>query len=280
MFSQESRGSQCSVNALCALIFAKFSHLQTKQNLDQVLLHGDRLYNELLFDLKAKGMFRSKLLTFEELQNKVNMFDREISIDKYDDISGVCTQQLASLGLPSLHQALHTAFQTSSHILFMIGSICSAIFRMNNEYYFFDSHSHGSDGMACPDGQSELVSFQSLDDLVAFMYALYDSMFIDISAQFDMLPISLRISSGGHLQHIHGAIGNKAGPYNFKTYSMKTVTNYSKKKASCDNNYRQELRKTSKQLSNDESNSTLIGRYFEDQRLKHDCKQKGKKTSN
>ena len=50
MFSQESRGSQCSVNALCALIFAKFSHLQTKQNLDQVLLHGDRLYNELLVD--------------------------------------------------------------------------------------------------------------------------------------------------------------------------------------------------------------------------------------
>ena len=185
MFSQESRGSQWSINALCALIFAKFSHLQTQENLDHVLLHGDRLYNELLFDLKAKRMFRSKLLTFEELPNKVNLFEREISIDKYDIISGVCTQQLASLELPSLHQALHTAFQTSSHMLFMTGSICSALFKMNNEYYFFDSHSHGSDGMACPDGQSALVSFQSLDDLVASMYAVYDSMFIDISAQFE-----------------------------------------------------------------------------------------------
>ena len=40
-------------------------------------------------DLKEKGMFRSELLTFEELPNKVNLFDREISIDKYDIISGV-----------------------------------------------------------------------------------------------------------------------------------------------------------------------------------------------
>ena len=54
MFSQELHGSQCSVNALCALIFAKFLHLQTKQNLDQVLLHVDRLYNELLFRFKRK----------------------------------------------------------------------------------------------------------------------------------------------------------------------------------------------------------------------------------
>lgn len=183
-------------------------------------------------------MFRSKLLTLEELPDKVNLFIREISIDKYEIISGVFTQQLSSLELPSLHQVLHTAFQTSSHILFMIGSVCSAIFKMNDEYYFFDSHSHGSDGMSCPDGQSELVAFQSLDDLVAFMYAVYDSMFIDISAQFDMLPISLRISSAGHIQHIHGAVENKVGPNNFQTYPLKTVTNYNKKKASYDNNFR------------------------------------------
>ena len=113
---------------------------------------------------------------------------------------------------------------------------------MNNEYYFFYSHSPGSEGMACPDRQSDLVSRQFLDDLVAFMYAVYDSMFIDISAQFDILPISLRISSAGHIQHIHCAIGNKAGPDNFQTYAMKTVTNYSKRKTSCDNNYRTKLR--------------------------------------
>ena len=51
MFSQVSGGSHCTVNALCEIIFAKFSHLQTKQNLDQVLLHGDKLYNKLCLSL-------------------------------------------------------------------------------------------------------------------------------------------------------------------------------------------------------------------------------------
>ena len=132
-----SRGSQCTVNALCALIFTKFSRLQTKQNLDQVLLHGDKLYNKLLFGLKTKGVFKSKLLTFEELPNMVTLFDKKISVDKHDIISGVCTQQFGTLGLPSLHQALHTAFQRSSRILFMIGSVCSPIFEMNDQYYIF-----------------------------------------------------------------------------------------------------------------------------------------------
>ena len=40
-----------------------------------------------------------------------------------------------------------------------------------------------------------LVSFHCLEDLVAFMYAVHDSMVIDISAQVDMLPISVRIST-------------------------------------------------------------------------------------
>ena len=34
MFSDQSRGSQCSINALCSLIFAKFSHLGTRNCFD------------------------------------------------------------------------------------------------------------------------------------------------------------------------------------------------------------------------------------------------------
>ena len=67
----------------------------------------------------------------------------------------------------------------------------------------------------------------------------------------------------------HGALENRLGPHNPQTYQWKAVTDYSKKKASYDN-LKIEL--------NEESNSTLIGRYFEDQRLKHDCKQKDKNS--
>ena len=60
---------------------------------------------------------------------------------------------------------------------------------------FFYSHSHGPDGLSCAEGQSVLVSFPCLDDLVSFMYAVYDSMLVDVSEQFDMLPIELKLRS-------------------------------------------------------------------------------------
>ena len=49
MFSDQSRGSQCSVNALCLLIFAKFSHLETRYCVNKVLLAGDILYNSYIW---------------------------------------------------------------------------------------------------------------------------------------------------------------------------------------------------------------------------------------
>ena len=47
--------------------------------------------------------------------------------------------------------------------------------------------------MSCPDGQSVLVLFSCLEDLVSFMYAVYDSMLIDVSEQFYMLPVALKL---------------------------------------------------------------------------------------
>ena len=59
MFSDQSRGSQCSINALCSLIFAKFSRSGTRHCLDQVLLEGDILYNKVIAGLKAQGLFKA-----------------------------------------------------------------------------------------------------------------------------------------------------------------------------------------------------------------------------
>ena len=58
--------------------------------------------------------------------------------------------------------------------------------------YFFDSHSHGEDGLSSYDGTSILMMFSSLEDLIAYLYAFYESMRIDMTMQFDLLPISIR----------------------------------------------------------------------------------------
>ena len=76
--------------------------------------------------------------------------------------------------------------------LITIGVICSAVFRKNDLYLFFGSHSHGQNGLSSVDGASIIISVSSLDDLVTCLYAFYDSMKIDMSLQFDFLPINVR----------------------------------------------------------------------------------------
>ena len=64
--------------------------------------------------------------------------------------------------------------------------------KKNNLYVFFDSHSHGENGLASSDGTSILMLFSCLEDLIAYLYAFYESMRIDLTVQFDVLPISIR----------------------------------------------------------------------------------------
>ena len=58
--------------------------------------------------------------------------------------------------------------------------------------HFFDSHCHGHNGLSATDGASTLITFSSLDDLITYMYAFYDSMKLDTNLQFDFLPINVR----------------------------------------------------------------------------------------
>ena len=75
--------------------------------------------------------------------------------------------------------------------LLLIGAICSAVFKKKGSYAFFDSHCHGHNGLSATDGASCLITFSSLDDLVTYMYAFYDSMKLDTSMQYDFLPINV-----------------------------------------------------------------------------------------
>ena len=212
MFSVHSRGNQCTANALCSLIYTKFAQLTSKQNLNSVLIDGDLLYRNIVLGLKSRGVFKSILLNFDEIPNGVTILNRNVSIEKFDVISGVCIQQNTTSGLPSLHQSLDAAFQISSYLLVMIGSVCSAVFKKKDMYHLFGSHSHGSDGMSSVDGQSIFVSFQCVDDLVTFTYGMYESMLIDIEAQFDMLPLRFTINHASLIDDSRSKIHDRGQP--------------------------------------------------------------------
>ena len=57
MFRYQSRDSQCTINALCSLIFARFLHKETRRCLGKELFEGDILYNKDIADLKSQGLY-------------------------------------------------------------------------------------------------------------------------------------------------------------------------------------------------------------------------------
>ena len=133
----------------------------------------------------------NQLLSLEEIPDEFEVKIGKFTVEKLPIVCGplVDTQDL---GLPTLHDALQSAFLSISSGLVTIGAICSAVFKKNELYIFFDSHCHGENGLSSSDGASCLMTFSSLDDLITYMYAFYDSLKLDTGLQFDFLPINLK----------------------------------------------------------------------------------------
>ena len=94
-------------------------------------------------------------------------------------------------GLPTLHNVFNSILTRESSDLLTIGAICSVIFKKNGLYIFLflilmdkmDTH------------QEMVLHFDMfLDDLVICLYNFYDNIKIDMSLQFDVLQINVRMS--------------------------------------------------------------------------------------
>ena len=191
-FSDQSRGFQCTCNALCMISYnAVCTGIENSTDLDKILYDGDSLYQNVTNELKEQERFIHPLLSLDELPHDFEIEIGQFAVEKDSVVSGFLVDTQENSGLPSLHNALQSALSNTKSCLLTIGAVCSAVFKSNELYMFFDSHSHGKDGLSSIDGRSVLISFLSLDDLVGYMYAFYDSMKIDMSLQFDLLAVSI-----------------------------------------------------------------------------------------
>ena len=172
------------------LSYSLFHDVNDSSILDKVLCEGDALYQTVISKLKSDGKFVHQLLSLEEIPDEFEVEIGKFTLEKFQIQSGplVDTQDL---GLPTLHEVLQSAFLFVSSGLLTIGAICSAVFKKNGLYIFFDSHSHGENGLSSSDGASSLITFSNLNDLITYMYAFYDSLKLDTSLQYDFLPINV-----------------------------------------------------------------------------------------
>ena len=191
-FSELSRGFQCTCNALCMLTYSSCHEIDNSLVLDEILYDGDTLYKCTINNLKTQAKFVHSLLSLEEIPDITEIEKGQFIVEKQPIVSGILVNDYEEQGLPTLHCALQSALTRAPSILLVIGAICSAVSKINDLYVFFDSHSHGKNGLSSSDGSSILMYFSCLEDLISYLYALYDSVAIDMSLQFDLMPVTVK----------------------------------------------------------------------------------------
>ena len=77
-FSEQSRGYQCTCNALCMVSYSLCHDVDNSLILDEVLCEGDALYQTVISRLKSNGKFIHHLLSLEEIPE-----DFEVKIGKF-----------------------------------------------------------------------------------------------------------------------------------------------------------------------------------------------------
>ena len=161
-FSDQTRGFQCTCNALCMLSHNTYcTEINSCSSLDKILYEGDILYQEVTNTcrLKAQLKFIHPLLSLDELPTDFEITTGKFDAEKDPIVSGFLVDTQESFGLPTLHNALQASLSDMKSCLLTIGGVCSAVFKRNDLYMVFDSHSHGENGLSSVDGISILISF-------------------------------------------------------------------------------------------------------------------------
>ena len=136
--------------------YTSYCDIDSGSVLDEILHHGDILYQNTINVLKREGKFINALLSLDEIpevfevENVQYQVEKQpivggvlVKINKYEVVSGTTTSIVDNLVLPTLHEALQLALSQSSSVLITTGAICSAVHITDDLYMFFDSHSRG-----------------------------------------------------------------------------------------------------------------------------------------
>ena len=121
-------------------------------------------------------------LNFDDIPEDIQVKKQSYKLVKHEVIVGCVLGVTSTLQMTTLHQSLTDGFQKSSSLLIIIGAVVSCVEHRMGKFYFFNSHSHDDFGLVnlAIDGVSILIGYRNIDDLISYLYAFYQSMFIDL----------------------------------------------------------------------------------------------------
>ena len=190
-FSSETRDRQCTCNSLVFILKTKFTEILnfSPEWISNILVEGDQLYSQVIYELKCAGSFHSYLLQLEELPNVVSLQSGQFNITKEIIVLGTLKLEHSSPFVKDLESAMKVVLETFEMALIMIGGRCFAVMRYGKSFLFFDPHSHknATEGI----GKAILAFFKCVNDLISYMLSFFLSLGMPCSSMFEIQPLTV-----------------------------------------------------------------------------------------
>ena len=175
-------GFQCTAIALAVTFLISCSYVPNPtvwdaNVVDTVLSVGHRFYEQII---SASADHTPRYLGHWELPPFVEFDQEVINFVYYTDIfHGVNLAQgsepTANDGSVSIHEAIQQGSAISDSLLLTVGASTISIFRLDDEWYLFDSLARDPSGFSSCTGTASLSACDKIDELTAFINSHFGS---------------------------------------------------------------------------------------------------------
>ena len=188
-------GIQCAFISLIALVrmTCKDPKSWTAGHVDSCVIDGNARFIEHCESINIQP----KMLMANELPNIIHFSHKSFVCNQSDSEIEVGilkpTLGCADEGIPKgIDKAVSEKLCSSKTCLLFCGGLTIAVAKVQNNFYAFDPHSRGEDGLVNPTGTAVLMMFDHLSDLVCFIEELLlHSLKLRPSEQFELVPLCI-----------------------------------------------------------------------------------------
>ncbi|XP_074039685.1 uncharacterized protein [Leptinotarsa decemlineata] len=172
-FGNDSRNLQSPATCLVVLAMKELQPLKewSSATVDKVLDLGDQFYMESVEKLKEIGSFEDKMLMLTELNKKFKLSNMQALFEIEDcDITGKINPSYDENDI-SLKKGVQIYFNDNDSGIITCRDISIAVWKKDNVFYYFDSHSRDEMGLATDFGMACILRTTFLDDLLNTLVA-------------------------------------------------------------------------------------------------------------
>ena len=170
-FPRESRNSQCTANATMALTYKELKEEKDwdPQTMDEILVNGDELYRSCVQYLNEIGKFKHPHLMIDEIKTSFNVANKMIKLEVNDCLVNGVVNAKNDSWVPNLLKGFTEFFGENDAGVITANDLSMAVWKRDDVYYYFDSHSRDSRGIVTSYGTSCILRLMNLEDLANAM---------------------------------------------------------------------------------------------------------------